>query len=493
MRSKTSRREFLQLAGAAPLAAALGAGAAPAAAPGAARPNIVFILIDDLRYDALRCLGHPWLDTPHLDALAAGGMIFDRAYVTTALCSPSRASILTSTYAHRHGVLDNNTPLPQDLTLYPALLREAAYRTAFIGKWHMGGGSGGAYPGFDRWVSFPGQGNYEAQTLNVDGASVPTTGYLTDVLADYAVQFIQEPKAGPFCLFLAHKATHADFIPAPRHKGCYADKTYPHPASMANTDENYRGKPAWVRAQRDSWHGVDGMYNKTKDFDQFTRDYAETVRAVDDSVGRVVEALRAAGQLENTLLVFTSDNGFQFGEHGLIDKRTFYEASIRVPMIVHWPGKVAPGSRCRHATINLDHAPTFLEAAGITVPGAFQGRSYLPLLRGESPEWREAFLYEYFWERNFPQTPTVLGLHTGRHKLFQYHGIWDRYELYDLDTDPDEMNNLLADYMVTTESGELDGHIARAATGDTGELFKQLRKALREQLQATGCRPEPLW
>jgi len=492
MSHPTTRREFLQMATAAPVALAA-AGQAVAAELPQGRPNFVFILIDDLRFDALRCLGHPWVDTPHLDALAAGGMIFDRSYVCTALCSPSRASILSSTYAHQHGVLDNTTPLPERLTLFPSVLRGAGYRTGFIGKWHMGGKSDAPHPAFDRWVSFPGQGNYLNQTLTVDGAKVPGEGYLSDVLTDHAVQFIEGAGASPFCLFLAHKATHADFVPAPRHQGCYADKTYPRPASMANTDENYRGKPAWVRAQRNSWHGVDGMYNRTVDYDQFTRSYAETVRAVDDSVGRVVETLRTRGQLDNTIIVFTGDNGFLFGDHGLIDKRCFYEPSIRVPMIVHWPAQVKPGTTCHNAVINLDHGPTFLDAAGLSAPEGFQGRSYLPLLRGETPAWREDFLYTYFWERSFPQTPTVLGVHTGRYKLAQYHGIWDRYEMYDLDNDPEEQHNLLAEFLQDAEAGELDGLIARKATGETAELFKRLRGALRAQLEATGCRAEPGW
>lgn len=492
MREGQTRREFLGMAAAAaPVVAA--AGATTLAPTPGKRPNMVFILIDDLRFDALRCLGHPWVDTPHLDALAAGGMIFERSYVTTSLCSPSRASILTSTYAHRHGVLDNNTPLPDTLATYPALLQGVGYRTAFIGKWHMGGGHKAAAPGFDRWVSFPGQGVYMDQPMNVDGTEVPGAGYITDVLTDHATRFIDESKEGPFCLFLAHKATHAEFTPAPRHKGCYADKEPVRPATFANTEENYAGRPAWVRAQRSSWHGVDGMYNKATHFAPFYRNYMETVRAVDDSVGRVVETLKAAGQYENTLIVFTSDNGFLLGDHGLIDKRCFYEPSIRVPMIAHWAGVVAPGSKCSQPVLNIDHAPTFLEMAGIAVPEQFQGRSYLELLRGNKPEWREAFLYEYFWERSFPQTPTVLGLHTGRYKFAQYHGIWDRYEMYDLESDPLEQHNLLGDFLQSTEAGELDAHIMRTAEGETKELFKRLRKLLAKQLEETGCRAEPRW
>jgi N-acetylglucosamine-6-sulfatase len=494
MPSPTTRREFLQhtaLAGAG--IAALSTAQGAQAQPTGKQRNMVFILIDDMRFDAMSCMGHPFLETPHLDALAANGLLFERAYVTTALCSPSRASILTSTYAHLHGVLDNNTLLPDNLTTFPKVLQENGYDTAFIGKWHMGGSSDEPRPGFDHWVSFRGQGEYYNPTLNVNGERQKVEGYTTDLLTDQAEEFLRRDRDKPFFLYLSHKAVHAYFEPAERHKGSYAGKQYPHPESMANTPENYEGKPEWVKAQRDSWHGVDGMYDKQTDFDQFTLDYTETMRAVDDSVGRMVETLRDLGQLDPTLFVFTSDNGFLFGEHGLIDKRCMYEPSIRVPLIVHCPELITKPERRKDLVTNLDFAPTFLEAAGVAIPEGFQGRSFLPLLSGPVEDWREAFLYEYFWERNFPQTPTVLGAHTGRYKFMQYHGVWDKYEIYDLENDPHEMNNLLADFMVTTEGGTLDNLIAGSAEGEIKELYRDLRKKLDELLKETGCAAEPRW
>ncbi len=456
--------------------------------------NVVFILTDDQRFDALGCMGHPFLETPHLDQMAQEGTLFERAYVTTALCSPSRASILTSRYAHQHGVLDNITALPDTLPTYPKLMRDAGYETAFIGKWHMGGESAAPQPGFDRWVSFRGQGVYYNPVLNVDGDESKHEGYVTDLLTDFAEEFIARDRDKPFALFLAHKAVHAEFAPAERHKGCYADKQYPHPASMADTEENYAGKPAWVREQRESWHGVDGMYDKKVDFDQFARDYAETMRAVDDSVGRVIAALRAKGLDKDTLVVFTSDNGFQFGEHGLIDKRTMYEASIRVPLLVWCPGVVAAGARRSELITNLDYAATFLEMAGIAAPKEFMGRSFWKLLQGGQVPWRDAFLYEYFWERSFPQTPTVLGIHAGDTKLMQYHGIWDLYEMYNLAVDPDEQQNLLADFMISSEPGTLDNFIrGRKSSDPNAAEFVRLSKRLQELLKETGCRPEPSW
>ena len=454
--------------------------------------NIVFILIDDQRYDALGML-NPFFETPALDALAKNGIMFDRTFVTTSLCSPSRASILSGQYAHTHGVLNNNTPLPADTPTFPQELQRAGYRTAFTGKWHMGGSNDNPRPGFDRWVSFRGQGVYYDPTFNIDGERVKREGYVTDLITDYSEEFLREAGDGPFLLYMSHKAVHGDFYPAERHKGSYDGRQYPYPASMADTEENYRGKPAWVKAQRQSWHGVDGMYNNKTDFDKFARDYAETLRAVDESVGRIVATLEELGQLESTLLIFTSDNGFQFGEHGLIDKRTMYEASIRVPLIVHCPELFKGGQQRPEMICNIDFAPTIIEAAGLPVPGSVQGQSFHGLLDGSRTEWRGAWLYEYFWERSFAQTPTVLGVRTERHKLMRYHGIWDRYELYDLENDPEEMHNLLGDFIVHNEAGPVDGLITRNAPDDVKDLFSAMRNRLRQLLEETGCAPEPNW
>jgi len=491
-----SRRSFMAASGAAALGvASVGRAAAgrPASAQAASKGrNIVFVLIDDLRYDGFG-IENPFFETPAIDALAKGGVVFDRAFVTTSLCSPSRACTLSGQYAHRHGVLDNNTALPSDTPTFPQELQKAGYRTGYVGKWHMGGESDAPRPGFDRWVSFRGQGVYLNPTFNIDGEKVKRDGHVTDLITDYAEEFIRQDDARPFCLYVGHKAVHAMFEPAERHKGSYAQKTWPRPASMADTEENYRGKPAWVRAQRNSWHGVDGMYNGDCDFDTFTRAYAETLRGVDDSVARLVDVLREKGLLESTLFIFTSDNGFQFGEHGLIDKRTMYEASIRVPLIVHCPELCAGGQRRREMVLNIDHGATILEAAGVAIPESVQGASFYGMLTGEKRPWRDAWLYEYFWERSFAQTPTVLGVRMDRYKLMQFHGIWDRYELYDLDNDPDEMNNLLAEFIVKNEGGPLDNLISARATGEVKAAWDLTSRRLRELLKETGCNPEPRW
>jgi len=385
------------------------------------------------------------LKTPNLDRLVSGGVLFKNAFVTTSLCSPSRASILSGQYAHTHGVLDNSTALPAETPIFPVELQKAGYDTAFVGKWHMGGESDAPRPGFNRWVSFRGQGVYSNPTFNVDGQQVQREGYVTDLISDYCLDWLKQKRERPFFLYMSHKAVHAPFEPAARHADAYSDVTIPHPDSMADTPENYAGKPLWVRRQRHSWHGVDYMYHDSTIFEQFILDYNRTMLGVDDSVKRLLAALREMGLLDSTLIVFTSDNGFLHGEHGLIDKRCMYEESIRVPMIAHCPEIIPAGSSTERMVLNIDIAPTFLEAAGLPVPATVQGKSFLPLARGEKTDWRDAFLYEYFWERAFPQTPTVFGVRTEDYKFMRYHGIFDFDELYDLKKDPREMHNLIDD------------------------------------------------
>jgi N-acetylglucosamine-6-sulfatase len=457
-----------------------------------AQRNIVFILTDDQRYDALGVL-NPFFETPHLDALAGNGILFENAFVTTSLCSPSRASILSGQWAHRHGVLDNSTPLNPETPIFPLSLQLAGYETAFIGKWHMGGDGDEPRPGFDHWISFRGQGIYIDQRFNVNGDHTDTKGHNVDRVTDFAVDFLRRKHEKPFMLYVSHKAIHADFVPAERHADSYAGRTYPRPASMADTEENYAGKPTWVRAQRNTWHGVDGMYNRSIDFDDFTRRYAETLRAVDDSVGQIVATLNELGLLESTLLVFSSDNGFQFGEHGLIDKRTMYEASIRVPLIAHCPDLFKGGQRRAHMVLNTDLCPTFLEAANAPIPDTVQGKSFYPVLTNPQAPGRDAFAYTYFWERSFPQTPTVIGIRTDRYKLMWFHSIFDKYELYDLQADPHEMHNLLGDYFVTTQAGNNEFRVRTAADDTTKTLFNQLDARLNELLDEIGCAREPHW
>jgi N-acetylglucosamine-6-sulfatase len=463
--------------------------AVPALLSQTKKRNLVFILCDDHRYDVMSCAGHPFVKTPSLDRLARGGVLFQNAFVTTSLCSPSRASVLTGQYTHAHGVTDNVTPLPAGLTTFPQVLQKHGYRTALIGKWHMGGESDMPRPGFDRWVSFRGQGQYNDPTINFDGDQRKLKGYVTDILTEEALRFINENTGRPFLLYLGHKAVHADFFPAERHKRLYAEVQIPHPKSMANTEENYRGRPEWVRRQRNSWHGVDGMYDHRINFDQFYRDYCRTLMAADESVGRIYTELDEKNLLNDTLIIYMGDNGFQFGEHGLIDKRTMYEASIRVPMIAHCPDLFQGNRRVEGMALNIDICPTMLGAAGAPIPPTVHGRSLLPLARGAA-EWRSEFVYEYYWERDYPQTPTVLGLRTDRYSFMQYHGVWDLDELYDIRKDPDQMNNLLAEVRTTTQGGRL---FNRIKDPEMKQLVSDLQNRMWKILAATGGRREPTW
>ncbi|MEO6232059.1 MAG: sulfatase [Ferruginibacter sp.] len=424
--------------------------------------NIIFILADDHRYDFMSFMNTvPGLQTPGMDRMAKEGAHLKNAFVTTSLCSPSRASILTGQYAHTHTVVDNSAPLPTNLIFYPQYLQKKGYKTAFLGKWHMGNTGDNPQPGFDEWVSFEGQGVYYGNTFNVNGKHEKSGNemYVTDELTDRAINWMNTVKEKPFCLYLSHKGVHAEFKPAPRHVGMYKDLPILCPPSMyltvtdsskhygiataPKTPVNYKDIPKWVREQRYSWHGVDYMYDGQIPFDEFYHLYLETLQSVDESIEHVMEWVETNGLANNTMIVYMGDNGFQFGEHGLIDKRNAYEASMRVPLLVWAPGMVKPGSVIPQMILNIDLAPTFLEIAGIPKPAQMQGESFLPLLKGQNIAWRNKVFYEYYWEQAFPQTPTTFAIRSDKYKYIFYNGIWDINELYDLENDPYEMNNLI--------------------------------------------------
>ena len=467
---KLTRRTFMN-------SLAASSAAAPAGAAAARRRNIVFILTDDHRYDALGFMRpQTFLRTPNLDAFAREGAHLKNAFVTTALCSPSRATILTGAYAHKHGIVDNNTPIPAGTRFFPKLLQQAGYRTAFIGKWHMGYDGDDPQPGFDHWVSFRGQGSYQPSKdgLNVNGRHVPQRGYITDELTGYAEEWLAAlPPETPFFLYLSHKAVHSGFMSAERHLNLYAKETFKPPKTMAATGEFAQHRPLWVQNQRNSVLGAEYSYQTGVDIGEHYKRYAETLLGVDESVGRVLEALKRRGQLDSTLVVYMGDNGFAFGEHGLIDKRTAYEESMRVPMLARCPELFKGGRTVTPMVANLDIMPTLLDAAGVEAPADLEGRSFLPLLQGVKTAWREELLYEYYWERNYPQTPTIHALRTDRYKYIHCHGIWDIDELYDLAEDPLEAHNLI--FSKQHES-----------------VVRELNRKLFELLERTGGRSIPL-
>lgn len=415
--------------------------------------NIVFILADDHRYDYMGF--HPnspdFLETPAMDRMAEEGAHLANAFVSTSLCSPSRASILTGQYPFRHSVVDNHNIMPEGTPMIGEALQRAGYQTGYFGKWHIGGDYDNPKPGFDRWVSFRGQGVYYNPTLNIDGERNDYEGYITDILTNYTIDWLDEiDRDQPFFAYLSHKAVHAEFEPSQRHEGEYADAYIPKPQSMKNIESNYEGKPDWVREQRYSWHGVDYMYHNRddhpKDLDEIITRYSESLLAVDESVARVLDYLEENGLAEETVVIYMGDNGFMLGEHGLIDKRQAYEESMRVPMLAWAPGMIEPGTVIEENVMNIDMSPTWLDLAGGSMPEdhAVDGQSFLPLLRGEQmDDWRSTFVYQYFWEHSFPHTPTTYAIRGERYKYIYYHGVWDKNELYDLETDPNEMHNLI--------------------------------------------------
>lgn len=407
--------------------------------------NIIFILTDDHRFDAMGFLkAQTFIKTPNLDFLAKNGAYLPNAFVTTSLCSPSRASILTGLYAHKHKVVDNQNPVSKDLIFYSQYLQKAGYETALVGKWHMGGEYDDPQRGFDYWVSFKGQGSYlpEVNGLNVNNKHVAQKGYITEELTDFALDFLQSrEKEKPFMLYLSHKGVHAEFIPAEKDKGMSGNAPFNQPKSM--NAGSHQGAPMWLQNQRNSWHGIDYPYHSSLNIEEYYKRYAETLYGVDESVGRVMKYLEEQKLLSSTLIVYMGDNGFQFGEHGIIDKRTAYEASMRVPMLAYNPEMIKPGTVIKEVVANIDIAPTLLEVAGLKAPEYMDGKSFLPFLKGNNQPWRTGLLYEYYWERNYPHTPTIHALRGSRYKYIHYHGIWDTDELYDLQEDPQELKNLI--------------------------------------------------
>ncbi len=430
--------------------------------PSSQQRNVIFVLVDDLRYDAMGFV-RPQLHTPNIDRLAADGAYFKNAFVTSSLCSPSRATMLTGLSMRNHGIVDNNKASEEGFTYFPKYMQDAGYETGFFGKWHFGAPTAAPRPGFDRWVSFAGQGSYYPTTymskrdieagkthrLNVDGEKVAQKGYITDELTDYALDWLQNGRdqSKPFFCYLSHKAVHSMAIPPPRHADQYADIEFEIPSSADATPENDAGKPLWVQNQRNSWHGVDFVYHTGQPINEYMREYYRTLSAVDDSLGRILDWLDATGQAGNTTVIFTSDNGYMEGEHGLIDKRNAYEESMRIPLVVSAPSVVAPGIVIESSVTSLDFAPTLLDCAGVPSPSQFEGRSFLPLATGalSAESWSEDVVYEYYWEWNFPQTPTTFAIRTRDFKYIQYHGVWDIEELYDLQNDATEMHNLIDD------------------------------------------------
>jgi arylsulfatase A-like enzyme len=452
---------------------------AAASANGMRRPNIIFIMSDDHAAHAISAYGSVVNRTPNLDRLAKDGMRFDGCFAVNSICTPSRATILTGKYSHLNGVPAFNAFDGSQPTV-AKYLQAAGYYTGMIGKWHLGSDP----TGFDRWMVLPGQGVYFDPDFLVPEGRTQIKGYITTIITDLAVDFLKSrPKDQPFFLMCHHKAPHRRWEPEPRYRAEFSDKNIPEPATLRDM---YEGRTDALKENkqrvfddltrsdlklepptnltgtaRNQWLDTKPtnveliVAGKTKvlageelnqwKYQRYLQDYLACVQSVDDSVGRLLDWLDANGLHDNTIVIYTSDQGFFLGDHGLYDKRFMYEPSIKMPFLVRWPGVIQPGSSQDALAINADFAPTFLEAAGLTVPPDMQGRSLVPLMKGKRPaDWRTSFYYRYYHDPGHHNTRAHYGVRTDSHKLIYF---WkkDQWEMYDLRQDPNELRNLYTD------------------------------------------------
>ncbi|MEM9378795.1 MAG: sulfatase [Planctomycetota bacterium] len=472
--------------------------AALAGPGGQDRPNILFVFSDDHATHAIGAYGGPLAaidPTPRIDRLASEGMLFRRSFCTNSICGPSRAVILTGKHSHLNGFRRNGNKFDGSQPTFPKMLRSAGYTTALVGKWHLGT----TPEGFDHWDVLPGQGAYYNPRLRTAEGPREVEGHCTDVVTDLAVAWLEEQKGSdrPWMLMCQHKAPHRTWMPAARHLDLYADIDLPEPptlfddhaddascavASQMTIDEHmelfydlfvpptdgsipkggsaldasgYRNLARMTDEQRAKWDAafdprnaafhaaeLEGEDLVRWKYQRYVKNYLRCVRGVDESVGRLVDWLDANDLADDTIVIYCSDQGFYLGDHGWYDKRWMYEESLQMPFIVRWPGVVSPGTECDAMIQNLDYAPTFLELAGAATPDDMQGRSLVPLLSGTTPDdWRDAIYYRYFEFPGPHQVAKHYGIRTDRYKLMHFHEL-DEWELYDLETDPDELVNL---------------------------------------------------
>jgi arylsulfatase A-like enzyme len=462
------------------------------------RPNILFIMTDDHTTQAIGAYGGLPVQTPNIDRIAREGIRFDRCYVVNALSGPSRACILTGKFSHENGFKDNSCTFDGDQPTFPKILKSNGYQTAIIGKWHLSSDP----QGFDHYAILTGkqgQGDYYRPDFLENGRAVTEAGYVTDVITGKAIAWLQNREPGrPFALMLHHKAPHRNWMPAQRHLGMFDDVTFPEPDNLFDDFDSRSDAPrqqdmSIARTLQNAWDlklatpeelaSVDcpdkryqALYNRMTDaeknrwnnamapriadfraaklcgkslirwkYQHYLKDYLSTAQAVDESIGQLMDCLASIGELDNTLIVYTSDQGFFLGEHGFFDKRFMYEECMRMPLVMRLPSLIRPGSVSTALSMNVDFAPTLLHLAGIPVPNDMQGESLLPVLaqEGATPEgWREAVYYHYY---EYPAEHSVkrhYGIRTSRYKLIHFYNDIDAWEMYDLQTDPQEMHNL---------------------------------------------------
>lgn len=468
----------------------------------AKKPNIVFLFSDDHALQSISAYGGRLKDiatTPNIDRLAREGAIFENSFCANSICGPSRASILTGKHSHKNGFMRNGHEFDGDQMTFPKLMQKSGYQTAIIGKWHLSSDP----QGFDHWEILPGQGSYyNPDLIQMDGSKKRFTGYCTDIVTDHAIEWLDKcDKTKPFILMCQHKAPHRNWAPAERHLTLFDGQDIPEPKTLR---DDYSGRAAWLKKNKMEikshfywghdmkFHGksvmpekiLDGINNgeytrmtdeqkkvwdaaygpknnkfitdykakKLSDDDilkwkyqRYIKDYLRTIRALDENVGRMLEYLDKSGLAENTIVIYSSDQGFYLGEHGWYDKRWMFEESLKMPFIIRWPGVVKPGSRPKEMIQNIDYAPTFLEMAGAEIPEEIQGRSLVPVFSGNTPkDWREDIYYAYYMNPGTHNVPRHDGVRTGRYKIF-----WlpqsSEWQLFDLVKDPLELRSVHSD------------------------------------------------
>lgn len=447
------------------------------------QPNILFIFTDDHAAHSMSCYGSRINTTPNLDRIANEGMLFENTFCTNSICGPSRAVILTGKHSHLNGFLQNGNKFDCGQQLFPKLLQTAGYQTAIVGKWHLGHGGNSDPQGFDYWEILQGQGPYYNPPMFKNGEKVEHVGYTTDIITDLALDWLKQERDAdkPFMLMFQHKAPHRNWQPSPKHLTMYDDVTIPEPDNLF---DNYEGRGTAARQQdmtisktmtasdlkltaprnltpeqKAVWDAAYDPKNeafrkadlKGKElvswkYQRYIKDYLRCVASVDDNIGRMLDYLDESGLADDTIVIYSSDQGFYLGDHGWFDKRFMYEESFRMPFLIRWPGVIQPGSRCSELTSNLDFAETFLDIAGVDIPSDMQGVSLKPLFCGATPsDWRQSLYYHYyeFYEdrRSAHMVRRHYGVRTPRYKLIHFYNL-DEWELYDLVNDPREMTSL---------------------------------------------------
>jgi len=458
------------------------------------KPNIVFIMSDDHAYQAISAYHAELVSTPNIDLIADEGIKFNKAFVTNSICAPSRAVILTGKFSHINGVPGNGQVFDGAQQTFPKILRQNGYQTAMIGKWHLKSPP----TGFDYWNVLPGQGDYYNPDFIKQGSDTVYKGYVTDIITELSLDWLKSrDKSEPFCLMMHHKAPHRSWMPSIKHLELFNHKEFPLPGNFYDDYEDrealqvqmltvkdhmdvrmdykvpcdtcdtvsvnyWAPEEYWRRLDRlapderrkwdESYRKEELEFNDVKDdeskydrwkFQRYMEDYLRCIVSVDESVGRVLDYLEESGLAENTIVIYTSDQGFFLGEHGLFDKRFMYEEAMRTPLLIRYPEEIRERTQTEHLVQNLDIAPTILDVAGITIPGDMQGESLRAIWQKDDPEWREAIYYHYY-EKGFGATPHY-GVRTDRFKLIHFYDVVDSWEFYDLETDPEEMNNLYKD------------------------------------------------